>query len=732
MAPSTATAKKQPITLKQVQEYDDILTDALVDHVYYWTTIPKNKASYHPSRGIKEEEISKIIQNHLIVEPQLDVAEAKLLATAGLRKFHNGLKTEKEKDAFRKHLRRYMQIYLPDSPFEVNTTNRYTIVTHEAAVTARRFIKKGQPVKYLSGIAIQISDEQLEDISSRKKDFSIVVSSRNKCASIFMGPARFANHDCDANAQLKIMSQSSIEIYATRDIEEGEEVTVTYGNDYFGDDNCECLCSSCETKLVNGWTQPGGTNSVPVQKSVEEEVESEGYTLRRRRRDGSSARSSRTPSVTPDIRPKVRKSGSRSLLRTNSGASMTDSPAPETLLRQKRKREYESLKTPPVTPAKKQKILDFEPVPVPASLSRRSSVAESIVSDHVSTANSESGSIETDVTVPDDLKGAKSTLQSPNLTPTRAAMPSLKLEDSDVSTMSNVAVSIESTGSTAPDAAQDTVYAAPAVGIVANSVPVSSSSPDDGETVDMIVIPPPLTPASKPAEQLLSTPPSASSAAKESPVKRGRGRPRGSGAKNKPAQDLPESLPASQPQEAPAEDQAQPEAISTEKMEITADAKNHRTPGDYTLTPRLLSLPDSAWIGCLVCGSKFVQQDAYYTRSSCPRCERHSRLYGYQWPKTEKEGKHDKEERILDHREIHRFLHAEEEAQIRGRKFPGSAKLQSELVKGSVTKNFRSLVTPNKKRTKAVADPFDSEYRDDGEVRRSGRKRLLSSKAVEV
>ena len=334
----------------------------------------------------------------------MDVAESKLLATAGLRKYHSGLKTEKERDAFRKHLRRYTQIYLSDCPFEVNTTNRYTITTPEAAVTARRFIKKGQPVKYLSGIQVLISAEEEEDISRRKKDFSIVVSSRNKCASLFMGPARFANHDCDANAQLKIMSQSSIEIHATRDIEFGEEITVTYGDNYFGEDNCECLCQSCENRLVNGWAQPDGISTVPVQKSVEEEVENEGYTLRRRRRDGSSARSSRTPSVAPDIRPKVRKSGSRSLLRTNSGASMTDSPAPETMLRQKRKREYESLKTPPVTPAKKPKLMEFEPVPVPASLSRRDSASDSVVSDHVSATTSDSGSTETVVTAPFDLK----------------------------------------------------------------------------------------------------------------------------------------------------------------------------------------------------------------------------------------------------------------------------------------------------------------------------------------
>ncbi|KAK8034960.1 putative Histone-lysine N-methyltransferase SET9 [Apiospora rasikravindrae] len=731
MAPSAAAAaKRQPITLKQVQEYDDILTDALVDHVYYWTTIPKNKASYHPSRGIKEEEIAKIIQNHLIVKPEPDVAEAKFLATAGLRKFHNGLKTEKEKDAFRKHLRRYMQIYLPDSPFEVNTTNRYTINTHEAAVTARRFIKKGQPVKYLSGIQVLMSAEEEEDISRRKKDFSIVVSSRNKCASLFMGPARFANHDCDANAELRIISQSSIEIYATRNIDVGDEITVTYGDNYFGDDNCECLCQSCETRLVNGWTQPDG--AVTVQKSVEEEAEAEGYSFRRRRRDGSSARSSRTPSVTPDIRPKVRKSGSRSLLRTNSGASMTDSPAPETLLRQKRKREYDSLKTPPVTPAKKAKIMEFEQVPIPTSLSRRSSVASSTVSDHVSGATSDSGSTETDVTIPDDLKGAKSTLQSPNLTPTRAAMPCLKLEESDISTFPNVAASVESAGSTEAEMAQETVYAAPAAGIVANSVPVSSSNPDDGETVDMIVIPPPLTPASKPAEQLPSTPPLATNATQDAPLKRGRGRPRGSGNKLKSAPNSPESLPSSQTQETKAEDPPQLEVISTEELETpAAGPATHRTPGDYTLTEKLL-FGNSAWIICTVCSTAFVQQDAYYTRSSCPRCERHSRLYGYQWPKTVKEGKHDKEERILDHREIHRFLHAEEEAKIRGRKYPMSAKRQSEVAEETVANKVRSPATPSKKGGQSDADPFDSEYKDEGEVRRSGRRRHLSSKAIEA
>jgi len=92
-----------------------------------------------------------------------------------------------------------------------------------------------------------------------------------------------------------------------------------------------------------------------------------------------------------------------------------------------------------------------------------------------------------------------------------------------------------------------------------------------------------------------------------------------------------------------------------------------RIPGDYVLTSSLLAEPASAWINCKICEEPFVQKDAYFTRSSCPRCERHSKLYGYMWPKTDKEGKHDDEERVTDHRTVHRFIEPSEEKIIRKR-----------------------------------------------------------------
>jgi len=160
-------------------------------------------------------------------------AEAQMLALPGLKKFSDNLKTEKEKTDFRQHLRKYVNIYLPDCPFEVSSTNRYTVVTHEAAVVARRYIKKGEVVKYLCGIQVIMTPEEEEHIKSSGRDFSIVVSSVKKSASLFLGPARFANHDCDANARLMTTGNAGMEIIAVKEIEIGDEITVSYGMFYF-------------------------------------------------------------------------------------------------------------------------------------------------------------------------------------------------------------------------------------------------------------------------------------------------------------------------------------------------------------------------------------------------------------------------------------------------------------------------------------------------------------------
>lgn len=671
-APKISTPVKHRLTLAQLSAYDDILTDALVDHVYYWTTVPKNRPSYHASRGVSENVISQIIRDEVVLYRDLAAAEERLLATDGLKRFMSSLKTAKEKDDFKQHLRRYVQIYMPDCPWEVSSTNRYTIVSHEASITARRYIKRNESIKYLSGIQVVITPEEEQDISVRKKDFSIVVSSRSKNTSLFMGPARFANHDCDANAKLITTSHAGIEIVAIRPIETGEEITVTYGDNYFGNDNCECLCKTCERGLRNGW-EPAEGAAASVQTYVEEE-KTEVYSLRRRRREDSIG-GSRTPSVTPGIRPRVRRTRPKGSRLSNAhGSSPAALSVPDTP--NGRKRPIDAMATPPVTPAKKLRHT-IEPIPnIPASASRGTSVSGSSSSSHEE-------AVETDVTSPEKetpeptiqtpIKGFRqeTRIMEPKYSDSIAAMnpfspESIRSLESPHSSHSDLTNSLQPTKSTAATMSISAILNASSHSEPRTAAPIAVSI----ETVDESQV-------------------AAATGARLPRKKKGR------------------------------------DFVKQKSPPMRA-----RTPGDYVLTPLLLAEPEMAWIQCTICNDYFVQRDAYFTRASCPRCERHSKLYGYMWPKTDKTGPSDKEERVLDHRLVHRFLTTSDERKARGRKSIGE---RQETEEASEPERGRKL---QRGKAKGNAKPIQDSVivkvpHDTSCLRRSGRSRRVSSKLVE-
>lgn len=634
MPPKCPSEKKHRLTLARLTSYDDILTDALVDHVsyypvarcatltivkvYYWTTIRKNRNLYHASRGVREEDITSILQKMVIIGKDAEQAESQLLQLPGLRKFMDSLPQGKERDDFRKHMRRYINIYLPDCPFEITSTNRYTVVTHEASVTARRLIKKGETVKYLCGVQVIMTKEEEADINQRRRDFSIVVSSRNKSASLFLGPARFANHDCGANAELMRTGHAGMEIIAVRDIEVGDEITVTYGDNYFGEDNCECLCKTCEDNRENGWEleDDDGSSTPAAKPSVEEPTVLVGsYSLRRRRSDFVD--SSRTPSATPDLRPHVPKGTlKRSIKIAKEPTSPELSPSQQLIESNKKRGWNDEAPTAEQHTARKrqrtEKIIKEECIPTgdldglystPES-SRASSVFESrhdstlILPSHDSNLTDTTSVDEDTIIVRPMRKKSHSRLRKD----VREQSSPIGM-DMDLGSDSAITIA---------------AFAGEIGSAIASITKLGSIESDALEPKSSRKL-------KRPSTKLL-TKTLASTTKKRKYVKK----------------------------KAPA-------------VTDVDHAPEVRKPGDYVLTPLLLAQPASAWISCKICDGYFVQLDAYLTRSSCPRCERHSKLYGYQWPKTDKEGRNDSEERILDHRTIHRFIRPEEERSIRKR-----------------------------------------------------------------
>jgi histone-lysine N-methyltransferase SUV420H len=107
--------------------------------VYYNSTIRKFNTSYQ-STCENQQSVVSILRDVIIGEKDLPKAERLLLALPGLEAFSNNLGSAKEHAVFRQHITRYLKLYLPDCPFEISSTNRYTGTTFEATIISRRDI----------------------------------------------------------------------------------------------------------------------------------------------------------------------------------------------------------------------------------------------------------------------------------------------------------------------------------------------------------------------------------------------------------------------------------------------------------------------------------------------------------------------------------------------------------------------------------------------------------------
>ncbi|RJE25176.1 SET domain protein [Aspergillus sclerotialis] len=578
---SPSPARRERLTLSKLASYDDVATDALVDRAYFWTNTRKNRTKYISMRGIHDDDVSRIILHDIIVDKNPMRAEQQLLGLSGLKKYLDKLPNDREREWFRRHLRKYIQIYLPDCPFEVTTTNRYTITNHEAAVCARKFIKKGQEIKYLSGTLVAMTREEEKDLDLSRKDFSIVMSSRRRTPSLFLGPARFANHDCNANGRLMTRGPEGMQVMATRDIYVGEEITVSYGADYFGIDNCECLCFTCEQAVRNGWAPYLGPES-----------------------------KANTPASTPN----------GDAVSVNCHLSHSSSPP------LKRKLESDSETSGNSTPRKRGKF----------KLEGSKLKSEVSLSEIPSTVEPTDGAQQ-----PHPLPEAE--CDTNNVNHKEISKDNIEPNGNGIETIEQPSVVTHSESPQSPPAdpshhssASTAITSVCDLGIKIKTEEVARASADVSSST---------TPSLEP-----------------SAVGQSEGEPRVISGDGDVLSDLSDSLELDDKLGTVIKRARGRKGSRGKPVVPSVEAESHpvRVPGDYTKTSKLLAQRYDRWVECRTCDTWFVQHNSYQIRRECPRCERHSKLYGFRWPKTDYEGPKDDEERVMDHRTVQRFLHPDE------------------------------------------------------------------------
>ncbi|CAO3648954.1 unnamed protein product [Cunninghamella echinulata] len=193
-------------------------------------------------------------------------------------------KNPKQHQEFIQHMKRYLYMYMPNAGYEIADTRRYGGAGRrvEACVTVTKDWHVGDEMRLCTGMIAHMDRHQEHELKKGNRDISVMWSSRKQCNCLFLGPARFVNHDCDPNAKFIALGQNSITLKVIKEIKCGDEVTAYYGKHYFGENNCECRCATCETQRTGYFTPDMDTMSLGSTDN-EDSTTNERRSLRKRK-----------------------------------------------------------------------------------------------------------------------------------------------------------------------------------------------------------------------------------------------------------------------------------------------------------------------------------------------------------------------------------------------------------------------------------------------------------------